>query len=186
MSNWSLEMIDIRRIIHLREEGKSERKVEKIVGVSRDRVSHYYAIFRESGFSVAEISELTDEDLSELFVSTLVKKQDRFQRLESTFEYMEKELKKKGVTRELLWLEYSVKEEEAGFKAYSLSQFYHHFSEWRKKINVSMRLEHKVGDKLFVDFTGGKLPLYSRERGEKIRDLECFVVILPASQLIYT
>ena len=185
MANWSIEMIDIRRIIQLREGGKSERKTSKILDISRDRVSHYYGLFKEYGLTIAEISELSDEDLAELFVEALVEKSNRLTRLEGMFTDMETELTKKGVTLELLWVEYTVKEEDLKNKAYSYSQFCYHFRQWKVQNNASMRLEHKVGDKLFVDFTGGKLPLYDQKTGEQIQELECFIAILPASQFIY-
>jgi transposase len=47
-----------------------------------------------------------------------------------------------------------------------------------------MHLEHKAGDKLFVDYTGKKLSIVDRQTGE-IRQVEVFVGILGASQLTY-
>jgi transposase len=47
-----------------------------------------------------------------------------------------------------------------------------------------MHIEHKAGDKVFVDFTGEKLQIIDRRTGE-IRQVEVFVAILGASQLTY-
>jgi len=55
MANWRVDMIQIRQIIKLMSEGKSQRKTEKLVGVSRDRVKHYYMQFLESGLTLEEI-----------------------------------------------------------------------------------------------------------------------------------
>ena len=47
-----------------------------------------------------------------------------------------------------------------------------------------MHMEHKAGDKLFVDFAGKKLNITDRITGE-IHEVEVFVAILGASQLVY-
>ena len=47
-----------------------------------------------------------------------------------------------------------------------------------------MHLEHKAGDKMFVDFTGKKLYLTDRITGEKT-PTETFVAILPASHYTF-
>jgi len=47
-----------------------------------------------------------------------------------------------------------------------------------------MRMEHKVGDKLYVDFAGDKLSIVDKQTGE-IQSVEIFVAILGASQFTY-
>ncbi|WP_437397855.1 hypothetical protein [Flagellimonas lutimaris] len=47
-----------------------------------------------------------------------------------------------------------------------------------------MRMEHKAGDKLFIDFTGKKLTIVDRDTGE-LKELEVFVCILGSSQYTY-
>ncbi|MWD30549.1 IS21 family transposase, partial [Aquicoccus sp. SCR17] len=47
-----------------------------------------------------------------------------------------------------------------------------------------MHMEHKAGDKLFIDFTGKKLHIVDRETGE-LKELEVFVCILGSSQYTY-
>ena len=47
-----------------------------------------------------------------------------------------------------------------------------------------MHIEHKPGDKMFVDFTGKKLRIVDRNTGE-IRDVEVFVALMGASQYTY-
>ena len=47
-----------------------------------------------------------------------------------------------------------------------------------------MHLEHKAGDKMFIDFAGDKLSIIDLDTGEII-PVEFFVAILPCSQLTY-
>lgn len=93
---------------------------------------------------------------------------------------MEKELKKPGVTRKLLWEEYIDRHPDG----YKLSQFNHHFVCWRGTEKPSFKVEHKAGDKLYIDYTGKKLPYVDLETGQ-VCQAEVFVSILVASQLIY-
>lgn len=47
-----------------------------------------------------------------------------------------------------------------------------------------MHLEHKAGDKMYIDFTGTKLSLIDTGSGE-VNEVEVFVAVLGASQLTY-
>jgi len=47
-----------------------------------------------------------------------------------------------------------------------------------------MHIEHKAGDKMFVDFTGKHLSLVDPDSGA-IREVEVFVAVLGASQRTY-
>ena len=91
--------------------------------------------------------------------------------------HMVKELRRKGVTLQLLWEEY-LREHPDG---YQNSQFCHH---WRKSAEVGMHIDHKAGEKLFVDYAGDRLAKVDADSG-KGRPVETFVAILGASELTY-
>ncbi|TNL02687.1 IS21 family transposase ISSoEn3, partial [Kosakonia cowanii] len=61
------------------------------------------------------------------------------------------ELSRKGVTKQLLWMEYQA---AVGGDALGYSQFSALYRDWKKKQRRSMRMEHKAGEKLFIDFCG--------------------------------
>jgi transposase len=105
---------------------------------------------------------------------------ERLQILFSLFPAIEKELKRKGVTRQLLWKEYKTNHPDG----VGLSQFKHYFSQWKAQVNPTMHMEHKAGDKLYVDFAGDKLEIINEQTGE-VKPVEVFVAILGASQLTY-
>ncbi len=54
----------------------------------------------------------------------------------------------------------------------------------KRWVNPTMHMEHKAGDKLYVDFAGDKLSIIDQQTGE-IKPVEVFVAILGASQLTY-
>ena len=67
---------------------------------------------------------------------------------------------------------------------YALTQFRLAIQRYRMIIgNPSMRMEHKAGDKMFVDYTGTTLWIYPP--GEQPREVEVFVGILGCSLLTY-
>ncbi|SDL27953.1 Integrase core domain-containing protein [Mesorhizobium muleiense] len=47
-----------------------------------------------------------------------------------------------------------------------------------------MRQEHAAGDKVFVDYSGKKIPIVDRKTGE-IREAEIFVAVLGASSFTF-
>jgi len=105
---------------------------------------------------------------------------ERYRILSERFPRLVKELKKPGVTLELLWQEYQ-KQYPQGYSYYP---FCYHFRVWHGLSSVSMHLEHKAGEKMFVDYTGKKLKICERTQGKE-KELEVFAAILPASGLTY-
>ncbi len=93
---------------------------------------------------------------------------------------MEKELKKTGVTRQLMWKEYISKHPDGVGR----SQFSEHYNRWCRKINPVMHISHKAGDKLYVDYAGKTLQVADQESGE-VSEVQCFVAILGSSQYTY-
>lgn len=174
-------MSKIRQIIRLHSQGRSKLLISNHTGVSRNTLKKYLKEFERSGLSFADINELSDKDLEDLFIKPEEKQLNpKLQILFSFFPSMDKELKRKGVTRLLLWEEYRRKHPDG----YGLSQFKNYFAKWKAQVNPSMRIEHKAGDKLYIDFAGDKLSIVDKQTGE-IQQVEVFVAILGASQLTY-
>jgi len=91
------------------------------------------------------------------------------------------ELKKKGMTKQLLWEEYA---RQYPNRCYSYSQFCARYAEWLKKQKRSMRQTHRAGEKLFVDYAGPTLPVVCASTGE-MRMAQIFVAVLGASNYTY-
>ena len=97
------------------------------------------------------------------------------------FNFMKRELAVKGVTLQLLWLEYL--EQHPG--GYGYSQFCHLHRTWRRHLNVTLRQDHKAGEKLFIDFPGLTIPIYDEHTLEVSFHAELFVSVLGASSYLY-
>jgi len=96
------------------------------------------------------------------------------------FSYCRKELARTGVTRQILWAEYRAGNPDG----YSYSQFCELYNHWLEKKDVTLHIEQEPGDRMYVDFTGSKLPVVDPETGE-IRDAEVFVSVLGNSGYTY-
>jgi transposase len=103
-------------------------------------------------------------------------KEVRFEDFKSQLPYYEKELKRKGVTRKLLWEEY----DQANTNGYRYTQFCYHLKQQMVARKPSAVLIHNPAEKIFVDFAGAKLPLIDRDTGEVIW-CPVFVACLPYS-----
>jgi len=175
-----ISMDKIREIIRLNQElNLGCRKIAAALSISKTAVSQYLAEFRACGLSYQEISNLTDSKLSELF-SNRKRSYQKYKDLEERFPYFARELKRKGVTLKTLWEEY-IADNPNG---YSYPRLTWHYRVWRQTSKVTMHMEHKAGDKCFVDLAGEKLFIVDRKTGEKT-EVEVFIAILGASQRSY-
>lgn len=180
MANVRLMMSKVRHVIRLLQTETSYRKIAKILNISRDSSCKYGSLFKLSGLSYSDIEQMTDLELNKIFETESSEDNSRTANLLSYMPEMEKKLNKVGMTKLRLWSQYKV----ANPKGYNYSRFCDYFRQWQKCSNVSMHFEHKSGDKMFIDFTGKKLHLTDRNTGE-LTEVEVFVSILGASQLIY-
>lgn len=171
----------IRKIIELSKvQNISIRTIARAVNLSRPVVTNYLTLFKSSGLSTDEIEKLNDDDLLLILNNKKSCRTDRYLKLSEKFIYYSEELKKPHVTIQKLWEEY-ITENPTGF---GRSQFCYYFQNWRKSCELTMHIEHKYGDKMFVDFTGKHLFITDRKTGEK-SPAETFVAILPASHYTF-
>ena len=89
-------------------------------------------------------------------------------------------LRKRGMTKLKVYEEY-LKDFPEG---YSRSRFSRVLRAYLIQTAPVAHLEHKAGDRMYVDFAGDRLSLTDRDTGEKV-PVEVFVAILPCSQLTY-
>jgi len=105
---------------------------------------------------------------------------DRYQRLHAKLPQITKALRRKGMTLEKQWIEY-LRDNPNG---YGRTQFYSYLIEYRRRSGITMHIEHKAGEKMFVDFCGDKLTIVDHQSGE-VKEVEVFVAVLGCSQLTY-
>lgn len=180
MSQERLSMRKIREVLRLHWEcDLSNRSIGRSCSISHSTVSDYI-----NRANLARLSwplpEALDDDA--LF-NTLFSAKASIPKTSSVlpdWTYIDAELKRKGVTRKLLWLEYRQNNPEG----YEYSQFCQLFKEWKSKLDPSMRLTHKSGEKCFWDYAGQTVDVVDTDTGE-IREAQVFVAVLGASSYTY-
>ncbi len=173
-------MRKIKEVLRLHfESGLGQRPIGRCLGLSRTTVGDYLRKAKEIGLVWPLANELTDQQLyHQLFPPTVsVLTTDR---QIPDYVYIHTELKRKGVTKQLLWEEY----QSGNPHAYSYSRFCGLYRCWASKQKRSMRQSHKAGEKLFVDYTGHTLPIVNPSTGE-IKDAQIFVAVMGASNYTF-
>lgn len=173
-------MRKIREVLRLKYVNKaSERAIAKSCCVARSTVADYLRRVSAAGLSWPLPADLDDESLEQLLFSSSASV-PAGQRPVPDFDYVHKELRRKGVTRFLLWQEYK----SADSTGLGYTQFCDRYLQWRGRRDPVMRQVHKAGEKLFVDYAGHTVPVTDRHTGE-VRFAEIFVAVLGASSYLY-
>ncbi|QKZ12662.1 IS21 family transposase [Spirosoma sp. KUDC1026] len=181
MANSRLPMFQLRRILQLRQQGFSQRRIASALAISRTTVEHYLRIVEAHFSDLAQALSWQDDQLHRLFTHRVPQPEaDRLGDLYQRFENYEAQLAKPGVTRHHLWLAYK----QANPNAIQYSQFCERYRTWRLNQQTVMHLEHKAGETLFVDYAGKKLALVDPTTGQP-QPVELFVAVLACSQLTF-
>ncbi len=180
MASNRIKIMDLRQLLQLKAKGLSNRKSSLLIGIHRNSINSYVRLFNSTGMSYKELLTQSDAELSTLFPLHQTIDKRRYEELCSQFMYYREELKKPGCTRQVLWKEYLTSHPEG----YGYTQFNEHFKRWLKPLKGSGKLNHKAGDKVYIDYTGKKLSYTDKETGELI-EVEVFVGILPCSNYTF-
>lgn len=175
-----LTMRKIREILRLKwGMGLSNRTVARSCRVSHSTVGDYVKRAETAGLVWPLPEELDEDQLYKLLFPRVEQTEKQAIPLPDLNE-VHTELRKKGVTLRLLWQEYLMQYPSG----YSYSQFCDLYRQWAKKLNPTMRIKHKAGEKMFVDYAGQTMSVIDPETGE-VQKAEIFVAVLGASSYTY-
>ncbi len=177
MAGKPVRISQIKQLMQLHKQGKRKKEIARILGMSKNTVKAYLQKIISAKQNLDDLLKLDDVVLETRFhPGNPAYSDDRFEYLKQHLDNYENELKRTGVTRKLLWEEYRRDQPEG----YGLTQFCYHISQHLAARNPSMVLQHKAGEKLFVDFVGKKLSYIDRLTGEMV-ECQVFVGCLPYS-----
>lgn len=169
----------IKDVLRLQAAGLSRRQVAKSCGIARSTVAEYLKRAEAAGLSWPLPASLDDTELEQrLFPPPVTIPAE--QRAMPDWPLVHRELKRKGVTLQLLWDEYKAATPEG----YQYSWFCEHYRAWLGKVDVVMRQDHRAGEKLFVDYAGQTVEIVDRDTGE-VKEAQIFVAVLGASNYTY-
>jgi len=178
MAKKRLSMRKIREVLRLKHSGLSIRAIARACSIGRESVREYLCRASEAGLGWPLPDELSDEELERQFFPSAIKIYGK--RSYPNWALIHKELRKKGVTRQLLWTEYK----EETLDHYRYSRFCDLYREWAKNLTPSMRITHKAGEKLFVDYAGLTM-LYTDPSSGEEKKAYIFVATWGASNYTY-
>ena len=174
-------MRKIKEVLRLKwDRTLSNRQIAKSCSISHSTVADYLLRARLANLSWPLDPKLDDTALENLLFPVSQKGTDRTDRRMPDMEHLYRELKKKSVTLLLLWYEYK----QGNPHGYQYSQFCNLYRQWVQKLDVTLRQEHRAGEKAFVDYAGQTIPLVDPGTGE-IREAQLFVAALGASSYTF-
>lgn len=174
-------MRKIREVLRLRHElGLSERDVAASCRVARSTVGDYVHRARAAGLTWPLPPDLDDTALEARLFKVLDRVPADAAFPQPDWAEVDKQLRRKGVTRLLLWREYRAANPD-GMK---YTTFTERYRTWSGTQGVSMHQTHHAGERLFVDYAGLTLPITDPSSGVQ-HDGQVFVATLGASGYTY-
>jgi transposase len=175
-----LTMRQIRQLLRLAHDGHGARDIALTLNAARTTIQRYLGRAQAAGLSWPLPADLTDDVLEKQLFGRSGKLLGARRRPQPDWALIAREFKRPGVTLQLLWEEYRASNPDG----YSYSRWCDLFHTFAQRLSPVMRQEHVAGDKVFVDFSGKKLPIVDRATGE-VRQAEIFVAVLGASSFTH-
>lgn len=155
------------------------RTIARSLALAPATVYDYLARFRLANLTWPLPPELDDQALEH----RLFPPQGRLpaERAQPDWNHVHQELRRPGVTLQLIWEEYKARHGEEG---YQYSRFCDLYRAWSKHLDLTMRQQHRAGERVFVDYAGDTVPIVDPTTGE-LRKAQIFVAVLGASNYTF-
>jgi transposase len=157
---------------------RTHREVAQAVGVSVGLVSRVVNRAAELGLEAVQVDALSENELEEKLYATRGSKGPMRPMPDPAEIHIE--LRRAGVTLQLLHLEYLERHPEG----YRYTRYCDVYREWVAKRSPTMRQTHVAGDKMFVDYSGKRPRIVDAATGEVV-EVELYVAVLGASNYTY-
>ena len=175
-------MTNYRNILRLHSQGHSQRELERELHCSRHTISAVLVQSAAAGITWPLEDGVTNEDIQEILFPGKYAYASPY--AVPDFRYIHEELAKKGVTLTLLWEEYCQRVRTSGGVPYMYTQFCEKYRRWARVTKATMRISHKPGDAMQVDWAGDPLYITDSVTGE-LEPAYIFVAVLPCSWYTY-
>lgn len=175
-------MVNYKEILRLLHEGYSQREIERSLHTSRRKIREFLDAASKHNITWPLEEAVTNEQLEAILFPERYALTSTY--LEPDYTWIHSELAKRGVTLTLLWDEYRRKAESVSRKPYMITQFGDKYRAWARITKATMRIHHKPGDAMQVDWAGDTLSIYDSVTGE-ITHAYLFIAVLPCSCYIY-
>lgn len=177
-----LSMRKIKEVLRLKYElGLANRQIARSCSVNHSTVADYLFRAKTAGLDRWPLPDDLDEARLEARLFPVRPTVPEPTRLAPNWPAIHDELHgHKHVTLQLLWQEYK----QSNPDGYQYSRFCELYRRWADKLDLTLRQEHRAGEKLFVDYAGDKVPVVDSKTGT-ITEASIFVAVLGASNYTY-
>ena len=175
-------MVDYLKILEFHSLGYSQRQTSSLLGVSPNTVRDTIKVCKALNLGQKSKISITNTDIYHALHPGMA--DSKSGRKIPDYEYIHKELGRKGVTLSLLWSEYVAQCEVEGMKPYMSTQFNELYNRWARAFKATMPLKHKPGEVLEIDWAGALLHYEDPVTGE-LYGCSLFVAVLPCSCYTY-
>jgi len=172
-------MRKIRDVLRLRAGGMSKRKIAASLSIGVTAAGECVRRARRAGLIWPLPQELSDAAL-ELRLYPPPQATATNQRPQPDWAAIHRELRRPGVTLQLLWEEHRGTHPDG----YGYSRYCELYRAWEGRLSPTMRQLHVAGERMFVDYAGTTLEVMDGTTGEA-RVCQLFVAALGASNYTY-
>jgi transposase len=183
MAKKTLSMRHIHEILRLKHEKKlSVREIARSCGLPASTVGDYLKRAKAAALIWPLPEPLNDEELLERLMDSGREPAPEPTPPRPTPDWarVHQELRRKGVTLQLLWQEYRAEHPDG----YARSRFCELYQQWASKVDPVLRQHHQPGEKMFVDWAGQKVAIHNWLDG-CIDEASLFIAVLGASNKTY-
>ena len=175
-------MTHYKEILRLHNLGINNTRIAESCGCARSTVISTVQRAQEKGITWEDIRSLGEAEVArKLYPATSMGRQYKM----PDYEYIHREMQKSGVTLSLLWVEYCEQCQANGELPYQSTQFNKYYADFVRKTKATLRLEHKPGEAMQVDWAGQTAHIVDTDTGEQM-DAYLFIAVLPYSGYAYT
>jgi transposase len=174
-------MTNYREILRLNKLGILKQNIAKACGCSRNTVAYVIKKARENGIEWEAATGLGNNELALRLYPTVQKVP--VYRIPD-WNDIHREMAKSGVTLSLLFAEYREQCRQNGGISYKKTQFYLYYSDFVQKTKATMRIAHKPGEIMEVDWAGQTAFIHNTDTGQPIKAY-VFIAVLPYSGYTY-
>jgi transposase len=176
-----MKMTNYREILRLKSLGLNHSQISSSLGISRQTTVTVLQRSAEQELTYQSSAELSDR---ELFKALYPPGAGQPSYKMPDYEQVHREMAKSGVTLQLLWMEYCDQCRAANEIPYQLTQFKKYYRNYAVKTKATMRISHKPGEIMEVDWAGQTAEVTDSETGTTIAAY-IFVAVLPYSGYAY-